>query len=65
MATYAMYSQVTVSAYTKVEAENDEEAMEIAKNRAVVIGGIHTGNSEEESWIIDEADGVPTDIRFE
>ena len=53
---------VTVSAYTTVEAATLEEAIEIAEGRNVVLGGPGCGESEDESWIIEDADGSPTDI---
>lgn len=33
------------------------------EGRDVVIGGLHSGNYPSESWIIDDADGAPEDIR--
>lgn len=62
---YMMQCFVTVSAYTEVEADSKEEAMEIARDRAVEIGGNGSGQYPDESWIIDDADGSPVDIRFE
>lgn len=53
---------VGVSALTIVEANTLEEAVVIAEGRAVVIGGHGTGTDETEEWIIEEADGMPTDI---
>ena len=47
---------------TEVEADTEEEARAEADSRDVVIGGPHTGNEPNESWIIDDADGTPADI---
>lgn len=54
---FRLSGQVTVSAYTTVEAESRAEAMEIAKDRNIVLGGVGRGASKEESWIVDEIDG--------
>jgi hypothetical protein len=59
---YKLGCQVTVSAYTEVEADTLEEAIKEAVMRNVVIGGLHTGNEPDESWIIDDADGSPEGI---
>ena len=61
---YKLSAAVTVSAYTEVEAESLEEAIEIAEDRDCVIGGIGTGSLPSESWIIEEADGMAQDIRL-
>lgn len=52
---------VTVSAYTTVEADSLEEAIAAAKEREVVIGG-RGGEDQNEEWIIDDADGSPSEI---
>jgi len=53
---------VGVSAYTTVEAETLDQAIKIAKDRDVVIGGVGSGYSEDEFWVIDDADGLPQEI---
>ncbi len=65
MAKFRFGAQVTVSAYTEVEATTPEEAMQIAAKRDVQIGGLMSGASESESWIIDDADGAPNNIEIE
>lgn len=55
---------VGVSAYTIVEAETEEQAMEIAQDRDVVIGLGGYGHSDHESWIVEEADGRPHGIHL-
>ncbi len=55
---------VTVSAYTVVDADSLEEAIEIAQGRQPVIGGINSSESPDESWIVDEADGDAKDIQL-
>jgi len=64
MTFYRLSAVVGVSAFTIVEADTEEEAIEIAEGRPAVIGGINSGESEDESWIVDEADGQPTDIKI-
>ena len=59
MKTFSLSAQVTVSAFTEVEANSPEEAKEIASSREVVLGGLHSGAVVNEMWIIDEADGEP------
>jgi hypothetical protein len=54
---------VTVSAFTIVEADTLEAALVKAEDRPVTIGGVNSGESRWESWIIDEADGDAQDIR--
>lgn len=64
MPKFELVSHVTVSAYTTVEAESVEEALAIAADRNVVIGGIGSGEDEEETWLIESADGLPENIRL-
>lgn len=59
---YKLGASVTVSAYTEVEAESLEEAIEIAETREVEIGTKRSGVDHEEVWAITEADGEPQDI---
>lgn len=63
MPIYKFSAKVTVSAYTEVEADTEEEARAEAESRDVVLGGLNSGNEPDESWIIDDADGTPEDIR--
>ena len=63
MPVFKLSCLVGVSAYTEVEAETLEDAIEEAKRREVVIGGPRSGYYPEESWIIEDADGEPTEIR--
>lgn len=66
MATYIFNAHVTVSAYTSVEADTEEEARQIADERIdVALGGVASGADPTETWIIDDADGVPFEITME
>lgn len=58
MPQYNLSAMVTVSAYTVVEADTLEEAIEISKKREVVNQAVG-GCSENDMWIVDEIDGEP------
>lgn len=62
MPIFKLGCRVTVSAYTEIEADTLAEAIKQAEGRDVVIGGLHSGNEPDESWIIDDADGSPEGI---
>jgi hypothetical protein len=64
MPTYKFAAQVTVSAYTTVEAPNEAAAREVADERSVEFGGLNSGYDENDSWIIDEPDGRPDNIQL-
>ena len=61
---FTLYATVTVSAYTIVEADSEEEAIAkvIDEGMSPVIGGMNSGEDPEESWIVDDADGEPENI---
>ena len=63
MPKFHLSAEVTVSTYTTIEAETLAEAIEIAEDRDVVIGGNCSGESEELSWIVEEIDGEPEKIK--
>lgn len=65
MPIYKMSAKVTVSAYTAVDANSEEEALALANARSVELGGNGTGNYPDEVWVIDDADGSPEDIRID
>lgn len=62
MATFRLSCHVTVSAYTEVEADSLDEAIKIAGGRDIVLGGVSSGVYEDESWVIEDADGAPMEI---
>lgn len=62
---YRLTSHVTVSAYTEVEADSEEEAIAQSKEREVVIGGRGSGTSPSEQWVIEDADGYPKNIKVD
>jgi hypothetical protein len=64
MKTFKLTCTVTVSAYTEVRANSLDEALTKARKREVVLGGVGSGVSDEDSWVIEEADGAPRDITY-
>lgn len=62
MSVFKLHAHVTVSAYTNVEADSLEEAITQGAKRQVVIGGLHSGENPDDSWVIDEPDGEPVNI---
>ena len=65
MKEFELTAKVTISVYTKVIAETEQEAIEIAKNErtpmAIVANG---GDNELNNWMSDEIDGEPFDIEI-
>jgi hypothetical protein len=62
MKKYQLSAEVTVSAQTVVYANSLEEAIAEASSRLVVIGGLYSGEDEEENWIIEDADGSAQNV---
>ena len=62
MPVFRLGALVTVSAYTEVEAETLEDAIAEAAGREIVLGSLHNGSDKSEQWVIDAADGEPTNI---
>ena len=62
MPVFKLGCAVTVSAYTEVEADTLEEAIEEAEGRDVGLGGVTSGIDPAEMWSIDDADGAPQDV---
>jgi hypothetical protein len=65
MAKFLMSAAVTVSAYTEVEAETLEEAIEIASDRTCELSFNGCGYEADDCWLIEYADGSPYDITGE
>ena len=62
---YRLTAKMTISIYTKVEANSLEEAIEIAQEREYMSIVTNNGDSEEYSWMCDELDGYPFEIEQE
>lgn len=67
MPKYYFGGQVTVSCYTLVDADSEEEAREIAENRNFLIlpAASSMGWNPNEEWLISEIDGEPREITNE
>ena len=65
MKEFLISAKVTISVYTKVEAETLEEAIEIANNRTPMAIIANGGDDEHENWMADEIDGEPFDLHEE
>lgn len=62
---YKLNAVVTVSTFTEVEADTLEEAIQIAKKRDMCAVHIDNTYSIDDSWLIEELDGVPYNIKEE
>lgn len=62
MPIFKLGARVTVSAYTEVDAPTLEEAIEEAAGRSVELSYNGSGNSADEVWLVEEADGTPEGI---
>lgn len=60
---FRLSCEVTVSAITVVEADSLDEAIAAAEERQVVLTFTGSGADEGEEWLVEEADGTPTNIR--
>lgn len=61
MTTYYITGKVTVSCWTTVEADSEEEALEIAKNRELAGFEISGSYPENDCFHLDN-DGIPYDL---
>lgn len=59
---YHLTANVTISVYTEVEAENLAEAMRIAEERDLMTIVHSARDTQEDTWMCDELDGVPEHI---
>jgi hypothetical protein len=58
MARWFLTGEVTVSAFTYVEADTLEEAKTIAKDRDAELTFNGSGSDENETWLVEEVDGT-------
>ena len=63
MKLFKLIAHVTVTAYTDVEAETEEEAMEIAEERDVELACY--GGLPADSWVVSDVDGAPQGTHVE
>lgn len=61
---FELTAKVTISVYTKVEADTIEQAIEIAKRERFMMSiASNGGDNEFENWMADELDGEPYEIQ--
>jgi len=65
MRKYNLTGTVTITIYTKVEADSLEEAIEIAEDRSIESYRWGDKAQEQNVWIVEEYDGMPMNIRNE
>lgn len=65
MPRYNLTCAVTVSAYTTVEADSLELAIEEAEQRGMAMRFNGSAAEPDELWCVDEIDGEPLDIAGE
>ena len=61
MEIFNLTAEVTISVYTKVEANTLEEAIKIAENRSIERSDFRDDNAYD-SWVSDEYDGEVMNI---
>lgn len=63
---FNLTAMLTITAFTTIEAETIEEAIEKANQRKDMMQiATNNGDIPEEVWMIDELDGVPYKIKIE
>lgn len=62
MKTFTISANVTISTYTKVEADTLEEAIKMASERDFMEIPYNNYHTEDEFWMVDEIDGTPYDL---
>lgn len=62
MPKFTLHATITVSAYCVVEAATLEEAVKKSEDLPAELSFNGSGNSAEDAWLVEEADGMPTNI---
>ncbi len=62
---YNLTASVTISLYTKVEADSLKEAIKIAQDRHSMSVHSSGGDTSDEVWMMDEIDGEVSEITEE
>ena len=65
MKTFSISGKITISVSTLVDAETEEEAMKIARDRDTQQIPCDSFYSEDEFWCASELDGTPFDLRID
>lgn len=59
---YHLSCAITVSAYCEVEADSEAEAVEKSRELTPALSFNGSGNSADQNWLIEDADGEPENI---
>jgi hypothetical protein len=62
MPIFRLGCEVTVSAYTDVEADSLEAAILISEQREIELSFVGSGNSSRDVWLVEDPDGIPSNI---
>ena len=62
---YKLSAAVTVSTYCEVEADSPEEAITKSRDLPAQLSFNGSGNTAEDAWLVEEADGEPQGITCE
>jgi hypothetical protein len=66
MKEFNLTAKITITAFTTIEAESLEEAIKLANERQDMMSiASNNGDTPDVSWMIEELDGVPYDIKSE
>lgn len=65
MKEYTITAKVTISIQTKVEANDEKEALELAKQRPTAQIMLDSFYTPDLFWIAEELDGEPFDLEIE
>ncbi len=60
---FKLHAHVTVSCYIEVDAATEQEALTLAEENGNIVLKDEAGGDYESQWVIEEADGMPTEIR--
>jgi hypothetical protein len=63
MPKFKLSCEVTVSAYCEVHAPTLEEAIKLSEDLPPELSFNGSGNTATQAWLIEEADGMPTNIK--
>ena len=65
MPKFRLNAEVTVSCWCEIEAESQEEALEISDGMSPALHFNGSGTFPEENWLIEDSDGTPTNVKIE
>lgn len=66
MKKYTVTGKITITTYTTVEANSEEEALKLAEKRDdKMFISSNNGDTAEDVWMVDELDGDPYELSIE